>query len=195
MGGKGSNTVYVVAVDYIDIYSSTNFLKGVFTLNSNLPDPPSSLSVSDASIKSGSLWRASLAWGDPEYKGTGILSYKIDRSEDGSTWTNIGTTSGNAYLDTLSESKRYYWRVSTIDNTVESQNSPSYSNAVSLIPKGVFTVAPSLTSTPQALDISTKRAKISWTTSREADSKIAYGIKRESISLKKYITQLGILII
>ena len=174
---KGANTVYVVAVDDIDIYSSTNCLKGVFTLNSNLPDPPSSLSVSDASIKSASLWRASLAWGEPAYKGTGILSYKIYRSEDGSTWTNIGTTSGNAYLDTVTESKRYYWRVSTIDNTVESQNSPSYSNAVSLIPKGVFTVAPSLTSTPQALDISTKRAKISWTTSREADSKIAYGIK------------------
>jgi len=174
---KGANTVYVVAVDDIDIYSSTSCLKGIFTLNSTLPNPPSSLSVSDASIKSGSLWRASLAWGDPEYKGTGILSYKIDRSEDGSAWTNIGTTSGNAYLDTVTESKRYYWRVSTIDNTVESQNSPSYSNAVSLIPKGVYTVAPSLTSTPQALDISTKRAKISWTTSREADSKIAYGIK------------------
>jgi hypothetical protein len=174
---KGSNTVYVVVVDDIDIYSSTNCLKGVFTLNSNLPDPPSSLSVSDASIKSASLWRASLAWGEPAYKGTGILSYKIDRSEDGSNWTNIGTTSGNAYLDTVPQSKIYYWRVSTIDNTVESQNSPSYSNGVSLIPKGVFTVAPTLTSTPQALDVSTKRAKISWTTSREGDSKIAYGVK------------------
>jgi len=179
LGGvvKGANSVYVVAVDDIDIYSSTNCLKGNFNLNSNLPDPPSSLSVSDASIKSGSLWRASLAWGLPVYKGTGILTYKIERSDDGSSWTTIATTAGNAYLDTVSESKRYYWRVSTMDNTVESQNAPSASNAVTTIPKGVYTEPPTLTSTPISLDISTKKAKVSWTTSREADSKIAYGIK------------------
>ena len=187
---KGANTVYVVAVDDIDIYSSTNCLKGIFTLNSNLPDPPSSLSVSDASIKSASLWRSSLAWGLPTYKGTGILSYKIERSEDGSSWSNIATTTGNAYLDTIPESKRYYWRVSTMDNTVESQNAPSSSNAVSLIPKGVYTEPPTLTSTPQSLDISTRRAKISWTTSREADSKIAYGTKSgEYIAEEVYNSQ------
>ena len=172
---KGSNSVYVVAVDDINIYSSTNCLKGTFTLNSTLPDSPLNLSVSDTSIKSASIWRASLAWNTPVYKGTGILSYVIDRSEDGSTWTNVDTTSGTAFLDTVSESKRYYWRVSTIDNTIESQNAPSASNAVTLIPKGVYTEAPTLTSSPQALDISTKRAKVSWTTSREADSKIAFG--------------------
>jgi hypothetical protein len=172
---KGSNSVYVVAVDDINIYSSTNCLKGTFTLNSTLPDSPLNLSVADTSIKSASIWRASLAWNIPVYKGTGILSYKVDRSEDGSTWVNIGTTSGTAFLDTVSESKRYYWRVSTMDNTIESQNAPSASNAVTLIPKGVYTEAPTLTSSPQALDISTKKAKISWTTSREADSKIAFG--------------------
>jgi len=172
---KGANSVYVVAVDDINIYSSTNCLKGTFTLNSTLPDSPLNLSVADTSIKSASIWRASLAWNTPVYKGTGILSYVIDRSEDGSTWTNVGTTSGTAFLDTVAESKRYYWRVSTMDNTIESQNAPSASNAVTLIPKGVYTEAPTLTSTPQALDISTKKAKVSWTTSREADSKIAYG--------------------
>ena len=45
-----------------------------------------------------------------------ILSYKIDRSTDGSTWTNVTTTNGNAYLDTVSESRKYYWRVGTMDN-------------------------------------------------------------------------------
>ena len=174
---KGANTIYVVSVDDIDIYSSTNCLKGVFTLNSNLPDPPSSLSVSDASIKSASLWRASLAWGLPTYKGTGILTYKIERSDDGSSWSTIATTAGNAYLDTVTDSKKYYWRVSSMDNTVESQNAPSASNAVTLTPKGVYVEPPSLTSTPVALDVSTRRAKISWTTSREGDSKIAYGTK------------------
>jgi hypothetical protein len=174
---KGSNTVYVVAVDDINIYSSTNCLKGTFSLNSTLPDSPLTLSVSDTSIKSASIWRASLAWNNPVYKGTGILSYKIDRSTDGSTWTNVTTTNGNAYLDTVSESRKYYWRVGTMDNTVESQASPTYSNAVTLTPKGVYTDPPTLTSTPVALDVSTKKAKISWTTSREADSKIAYGIK------------------
>jgi hypothetical protein len=173
---KGSNTVYVVAVDDIDIYSSTNCLKGTFNLNSTLPDSPLNLSVSDTSIKSASVWRASLAWSDPTYKGTGILSYKIDRSEDGSTWTNITTTNGNAYLDTVSDSKKYYWRVGTMDNTVESQASPTYSNAVTLTPKGVYTEPPTLTSIPKVIDISTKKAKVIWTTGREADSKVAYGV-------------------
>ena len=98
---KGSNSVYVVAVDDINIYSSTNCLKGTFTLNSTLPDSPLNLSVSDTSIKSASIWRASLAWNTPVYKGTGILSYVIDRSEDGSTWTKVDTTSGTAFLEPL----------------------------------------------------------------------------------------------
>ncbi len=174
---KGSNSVYVVAVDDINIYSSTSCLKGTFNLNSTLPDSPLNLSVADTSIKSASVWRASLAWSNPTYKGTGILSYKVDRSEDGNTWTNISTTNGNAYLDTVSDSKKYYWRVGTMDNTVESQNAPTYSNAVTLTPKGVYTEPPTLTSTPVALDVSTKKAKLSWSTSREADSKIAYGTK------------------
>ena len=174
---KGSNSVYVVAVDDIDIYSSTSCLKGTFNLNSTLPDSPLNLSVADTSIKSASVWRASLAWSDPVYKGTGILSYKVDRSEDGLSWTNISTTNGNAYLDTVSDSKKYYWRVGTMDNTVESQNAPTYSNAVTLTPKGVYTEPPTLTSSPVALDVSTRKSKISWSTSREADSKIAYGTK------------------
>jgi len=174
---KGSNSVYVVAVDDINIYSSTSCLKGTFNLNSTLPDSPLNLSVADTSIKSASVWRASLAWSNPVYKGTGILSYKVDRSEDGNTWTNISTTNGNAYLDTVSDSKKYYWRVGTMDNTVESQNAPTYSNAVTLTPKGVYTEPPTLTSSPVALDVSTRKAKISWSTSREADSKIAYGTK------------------
>ncbi len=173
---KGANSVYVVSVDDINIYSSTNCLKGTFNLNSTLPDSPLTLSVSDTSIKSASIWRASLAWNDPVYKGTGILTYKIDRSIDGTTWINVTTTNGNAYLDTVAESRKYYWRVGTMDNTVESQNAPSYSNAVTLTPKGVYTEPPTLTSSPIALDVSTKKAKISWTTSRSSDSKLAYGI-------------------
>lgn len=42
---KGNNTVYVVAVDSDNNYSSSNCIKATFALNSNLPDPPSDVRV------------------------------------------------------------------------------------------------------------------------------------------------------
>lgn len=172
---KGSNLVYVVAVDDEDNYAPGNCLKGAFTLDSEFPDPPANVTVSDASVKATSLWRASLAWEEPEYKGTGTLTYKIQRSEDGTTWTNITTTTGNAYVDTLAASQPYYWRIGTYDNSSESQASPSYANAVTLTPKGSYSTPPTLISEPEVTSITTKRATISWSTSRTSDSKVQFG--------------------
>ena len=75
---KGTNTVYVVAYDDADNYSQSNCLKGTYTLNSTLPDPVADLAATDASIKSDELWRASITWTVPTYKGTGTL--KIGRA-------------------------------------------------------------------------------------------------------------------
>ena len=172
---KGSNTIYVAAVDDADNYSPSNYLSASFTLDSSLPDSPKNLSVADSSIKSASVWRASLAWDEPDYTGTGDLTYLIERSEDGTTWTEVTNTTGRAYVDTVSESKTYYWRVATKDSSDESIAAPSYSNSISLLPKGAYESAPSLSSGPSASSVTTKRAKISWTTSRSSDSKVYYG--------------------
>lgn len=172
---KGTNTVRVVAVDQSGNYSPSNLISGTFTLNSNNPDPAKNLTVSDASIKSVELWRASLAWDAPDYKGTGTLTYVVQRSQNSTDWTTVTTTSGTAYVDTVSDSKQYYWRVGTRDTSDDSVANPSFTNAVTLTPKGSFTEAANLTSGPVATEVTTRRAKIVWTTNRDSDSKVAFG--------------------
>ncbi len=172
---KGSNTVYVVAVDDNDNYSPSNYLSSTFTLNSDLPDPATNLAVADSSIKSASIWRASLAWDVPSYQGTGDLTYTIQRSTDGDTWSTITTTTGTAYVDTVPESQQYYWRIGTSDTSDDSTNNPTYTNAVTLTPKGAYTEPAGLSSGPSVSSITTKKATVSWTTSRTSDSKVAFG--------------------
>jgi hypothetical protein len=172
---KGTNTVYVVARDSADNYSSSTCVKGTFVLNSDYPDPPKNVTVSDASIKTSSLWRASLAWSVPDYTGTGMLTYTVSRSEDSSTWTEITTTTGTAYVDTVPTSTRYYFKVCSHDTSSESIQTPSCANTITIIPKGSFTSAPDLASGPTVSSITTKKATIKWTTSRNSDSKVSYG--------------------
>ena len=117
-------------------------------MDTDLPDPVTNLTVADSSIKSAEVWRASLVWDEPEYKGTGDLTYHVQRSEDGETWEDLGTTTGSAYVDTVPESKRYYWRIGASDNSDESIAAPSFTNAVTTIPKGSYKVPPDLTSGP-----------------------------------------------
>ncbi|MEI6462224.1 MAG: fibronectin type III domain-containing protein [bacterium] len=172
---KGDNTVYVVSVDNVNNYSGSSCLKGKFVLNSSLPDPALNLLVSDASIKEALLWRGSLVWENPAYQGTGTLTYKIQRSENGTTWTDVDTTTGNSYIDTVAESKPYYWRVGTTDNSDESKASPSYTNAVTLTPKGKFKNPAKLNSGPNVIS-GIRTGEISWTTDRSSDSKVSYGL-------------------
>lgn len=174
---KGGNVVRVVAVDTDGNYSPSNVISGAFTLDSSHPDPAKNLTVSDASIKSASLWRASLAWDHPDYKGTGTLTYAIQRSSDGVNWQTVMTTNGTAYVDTVSESRQYYWRIGTSDTTTTSIAAPSYTNAVMLTPKGSYQDPADLTSGPSVEHLTTRKAEITWTTNRDSDSKVAFGTK------------------
>ena len=173
---KGSNTIYVVAVDDKDNYSPSNYISATFNLKTELPDPPTNIIIADSSIKDASIWRAALIWDEPEYKGTGTLRYTIQRSENGTTWNTVQSTTGLAHIDTVPTSKQYYWRIGTTDNSDESINNPSYSTAVSITPRGKYTSPSNLTSGPAVSSITTTRALISWTTHRISDSKIAFGL-------------------
>ncbi|MEI6462755.1 MAG: LamG-like jellyroll fold domain-containing protein [bacterium] len=174
---KGQNTIYVVAIDDHNNYSAGNALSKTYTLDSTLPDPALNLRAADTSIKSVSLWSVSLAWEEPVYKGTGALKYEVDRSEDNINWTKVSETNGTAYVDTVPFSKRYYYRVGSMDNTDQSRANPSFSLSVSILPKGSYTVPAPLVSSPVTTGITTRRATVSFVTARSADSRLAFGIE------------------
>ena len=171
---KGSNTVYVVAIDDASTpnYSPSNYITGTFTLNSTDPDNVGNLVASDSSIKSQSQWNVTLTWTSPTYQGAGNLTYRVYRSTDGTSFSYIGSTSGLSYVDNTSSSRLYYYKVYTRDGA---NADSSGTNAVSITPTGKWTTAPTLDSGPTAGSITTKKATITWSTSRTSDSKVQYG--------------------
>lgn len=171
---KGSNTVYVVAIDNASTpnYSPSNYITGTFTLNSTDPDNVGNLVASDSSIKSTSTWNVTLTWTAPSYKGAGNLTYRVYRSTDGTTFSYVGSTSGLSYVDNTPSSAKYYYKIYTRDGASADS---SGTNAVSITPTGKWTSAPTLSTGPSSGSLTTKKATITWTTSRSSDSKIQYG--------------------
>jgi len=172
---KGSNTVYVVAVDDQDGYSPSNYISGTFTLESFFPDAVRNFSLSDVSVKEAKLWRASLNWDVPNYKGAGELEYTIQRSIDGQSWMTIDTTRGTSYTDTVPTSREYYYQVGSSDSTDESKANPTYSIVENIMIQGKYTEPAGLISGVIVQDISTRHATITWITNRKSDTKVAYG--------------------
>ena len=171
---KGTNTVYVVSIDDASTpnYSPSDYITGTFTLNSTDPDNVGNLVSSDSSIKASSQWNVTLTWTAPTYQGAGNLTYLIYRSTDGITFAQTGSTQGLSYVDNTPSSKLYYYKVYTKDGA-NAQSSGT--NAVSITPTGKWTSSPSLDSGPSVSNITTKKATITWGTSRSSDSKVAYG--------------------
>lgn len=172
---KGDNTVYVVAVDDQENYSPSNFIIGSFNLNSSDPDNVGALTLSDSSIKSESKWLVTLSWTKPAYQGAGNLTYLVYRSTDGETFTSVGSTAGLSYVDNTPSSQAYFYKVYTKDGA---NARSSGTNAVTITPTGKWTSAPSLSSGPEVSSITTKKATITWSTSRTADSKVQFGTDR-----------------
>jgi len=171
---KGTNTVYVVAIDdeTTPNYSPSNYISANFTLNSNIPDNVGDLVSSDSSIKAKSQWNVTLTWTAPVYQGAGNLVYQIYRSTNNIDFSLVGTSSGLSYVDSAPTSKLYYYKVYTKDGASAVS---SGTNTVSITPTGKWTSAPSLSSGPGVNNITTRKASITWSTSRESDSKIQFG--------------------
>ena len=171
---KGSNTVYVVAIDDAGTpnYSPSNYITGTFTLNSTDPDNVGNLVASDSSIKSQSQWNVTLTWTAPTYQGAGNLTYLVYRSADGSSFSQVGSTTGLSYVDNTPSSSQFYYKIYSKDGA-NAQSSGT--NAVTITPTGKWTSAPTLDTGPSVGSITTKKATITWTTSRSADSKVQYG--------------------
>lgn len=148
-----------------------------FTANTSAPGIPTNVDISDASLKSSSAWKLTVSWAVPDDTGSGVSDYELYRSTDDTTYTLIATTTGTAYVDTGLSQSEYYYKVRACDSV---DNCGSYSTAVSMTPTGRFTSAPSLASGPAVSSVTTKKATITWSTDRKADSKIQYGTKSGS---------------
>ncbi len=143
-----------------------------FTANTTAPGIPQNADIADVSVKTTSSWKLALSWEAPADVGSGVDSYQIYRSLDDTTYSRIATTTGIAYVDTGLLQEEYFYKVKACDNTA---NCGAFSTAISLIPDGKYTSAPSLSSGPTITGVTTKKATINWSTDRAADSKVQYG--------------------
>jgi hypothetical protein len=168
----GTNTMYVVARDESSNINYANFSSVEFVANTTAPGMPLNTDIVDVSIKNTSNWRLALTWEAPLIVGEGISSYRIYRSTDNATFTQVGASSSTTYIDAGLSEQVYYYHVTACDST---NNCGAPGSTVSELPTGKFTTPALLTSGPDVAEITTKRAKINWTTDRTSDSKIAIG--------------------
>ncbi len=168
----GSNTMYIVARDESSNINYANYASVSFTANTPSPGFPLNTDLVDVSIKNTSNWRLALTWDAPSSIGIGIDNYKVYRSTDNTTFTEVGSSSSTTYIDAGLSQQTYYYRVTACDST---NNCGAPGTTVSGYPTGKFTTPASIISGPDVSEITTKRAKISWVTDRASDSKIAIG--------------------
>lgn len=170
----GENTFYVVAKDEAGNINYATAASVTFTANTSAPGIPLNIDVVDISVKSTDNWRLALSWDEPTDTGAGIASYKVYRSTDNVTFTNVASTAGTSYVDGGLSQQKYYYKVRACDSA---NNCGAYTSAVDETPTGKYTTPANSTSRPEVTNVSTRKATISWSTDRQSDSRIQYGIK------------------
>ncbi len=168
----GVNTLYVVARDESNNINYASFSSVNFTANTPSPGIPLNVDIVDVSIKVTNNWRLALTWEEPTNTGAGIASYKIYRSTDNTSFSQIGSSSSTTYIDAGLSQQRYYYYVIGCDST---NNCGADSARINELPTGKFTSPASLTADPVVTNVTTKKALISWSTDRPSDSRIAIG--------------------
>jgi hypothetical protein len=175
----GVNTFYVVARDESSNINYDSYASATFTANTTAPGVPLNIDIVDVSIKSTNNWRLALTWDPPLFTGAGVANYKIFRSTDNATFDAIGSSSSTTYIDAGLSQQRYYYRVEACDST---NNCGAPSAVVNELPTGKFTTPAELVAEPAVSNITTKRARVSWSTDRSSDSKVALGTTSGSYS-------------
>jgi hypothetical protein len=175
----GTNTIYVVAKDEAGNINYETYASATFTYSGSAPGMAQDIDVSDISVKATANWRLVVSWDAPASVGAGIKEYKVYRgitnttcSGDIGSFTQIGTTAGKSYTDSGLTQQRYYYCVRVCDSA---NNCSAVSDTKNGFPAGKFTEAAALTSGPVVTEINARRAKITWTTDRDSDSKVAVG--------------------
>ncbi|MFN8015628.1 MAG: fibronectin type III domain-containing protein [Acidimicrobiia bacterium] len=171
----GVNVIYVVARDESSSINYSTFATAEFTANTAAPGLPLNTDIADTSVRASSNWRLVISWETPDDVGAGIASYQVYRSTDQSAWSKAGSTSGSSYVDTSLSQVEYFYKVRACDSA---NNCGAYSSIISETPTGRYTTPPLLTTaggSARVSDIQTRSAKFSWSTDRNADTKIAFG--------------------
>lgn len=174
---QGKNTLYVVAEDNNvnsttaegnvnwDAYASADFYASTV-----VPAAPINLTITDASDRSSSKWRLTLAW--DVGNSTPVDHFDLYRSTDNTTFTKIGSATGTAYTDaSLTQSTLYYYKVKALDNA---GSASAYSATMSKAPQGKYSTPPSVSSTP-SVTTGASTATITWTTDRTTFGTVEYG--------------------
>lgn len=166
----GENVFYIVTKDEAGNVNYSDYASVTFIADTTAPGIPLNMDIADVSVKSTKSWKIALSWEAPA--GTPADHYAVYRSTDGETFTKLATSGGISYVDTGLTQQTYYYKVKACDST---NNCGAFSEVVSLLPDGKFVEAASLISDPVISNITTKKATVSWSTARTADSRIAYG--------------------
>jgi hypothetical protein len=168
----GVNTFYIVARDESNNINYASYSSVNFTANTPSPGIPINVDIVDVSVKSTSNWRLALTWDQPTNVGAGISTYKVYRSTDNISFAQIGSSSSTTYIDAGLSQQEYFYYITACDST---NNCGADSSKVSDLPTGKFTTPAILTADPVVTDITTKKAKITWSTDRAGDSRISLG--------------------
>lgn len=175
----GDNTFYVVAKDEAGNINYATAVSTTFTANTAAPGVPLNADIADISTKATSNWKLALSWETPTQTGAGVATYKVLRSTDDVSFTQIASTSGTSYVDGGLSQQTYYYKVKACDSA---NNCGALTSAVHDYPTGKFTSPANLLSGPSVSNISTKKATISWVTDRTSDSKVAFGTQSGTYS-------------
>jgi hypothetical protein len=165
------NTFYVVAMDNSDNINWSSYASIQFECNTPAPGTPTTPEIFDTSNRDLQKYSIALSWTEPEETGAGFSGYIIERSLDGIDFVQIGTSAGTSYIDAGLQSKPYYYRLKSKDN---SGNISAPSTVISLTPTGKFTSAPSITVDAE-VETKVSTASIRWVTDREASSFVEIG--------------------
>lgn len=176
---RGTNILYIVAMDEAKNVNWNNFATANFIANTVSPGIPLGLLIADTSDRIAGRWALTLTWDPPIFVGNGIKDYVVERSTDGHTFTAIGNTSNRAYVDLSIEPEvQYYYRVRAQDNV---NNIGGSSGAVSKMAKGLFTTPPEIVIAPTAQsDFS--QAQVKWATSRPSAGFVYYGTSPSALT-------------
>ncbi len=173
---QGVNTMRIVAKDQPGNFSAANVATVTFSASTTAPGAPTDMDLADVSTRATSSWKLASSWVAPSQPGSGIASYKIYRSTDNVSFTQVGTTSPSnlSFIDAGLSQITYYYYVRACDNA---NNCGVPSNVATKKPTGRFTSPANLTVSgqPKATNIGPKKATITWTTDRDSDSKVAIG--------------------
>lgn len=176
----GINSFYVVARDESFNINYATYISTTFEYAGTAPGIPLNTVVTDISNRDTSNWRLSVSWDEPTNIGNGISYYEIYRSNTNSTciadfasFTNVGTSSTTSYTDDGLTQQDYFYCVLACDNA---NNCSAPSNTSDNFPTGKFTEPAVLTTSPQAINITTTRATIEWNTDRVSNSRVSFGL-------------------